>query len=116
MAWTVPDSARRQSCRSRKGCCARWLPRSTGRRAFEVSTAVGTAAARSTDWFVEASPNAMQVGVLSGSVAMTSGATRRAVVIPPRWGARLETGRDPVSPRVWSQAEFDAVTARTDVK
>jgi hypothetical protein len=83
---------------------------------FEVDTAVGTAAARSTDWFVEGSATAMQVGVLSGSVAMTSGATRRAVVIPPRWGARLEAGRDPVSPRVWSQAEFDAVTARTDVK
>jgi hypothetical protein len=38
------------------------------------------------------------------------------VVIPPRWGARLEAGRDPVSPRVWSQAEFDAVTARTDIR
>jgi hypothetical protein len=83
---------------------------------FEVSTAVGTAAARSTDWFVEGSATAMQVGVLSGSVAMTSRATQRAVVIPPRWGARLEAGRDPVSPRVWSQAEFDAVTARTDVR
>jgi hypothetical protein len=83
---------------------------------FEVSTAVGTAAARSTDWFVEGSATSMQVGVLSGSVAMTSRATQRAVVIPPRWGARLEAGRDPVSPRVWSQAEFDAVTARTDVK
>jgi len=83
---------------------------------FEVSTAVGTAAARSTDWFVEGSATAMQVGVLSGSVAMTSRATQRAVVIPPRWGARLEAGRDPVSPRLWSQAEFDAVTARTDVR
>ena len=83
---------------------------------FEVSTAVGTAAARSTDWFVERSAAAMQVGVLSGSVAMTSAATQRAVVIPARWGARLETGRDPVSPRVWSQVEFDAVTARTDVR
>lgn len=83
---------------------------------FEVTTAVGTAAARSTDWFVEGSATAMQVGVLSGSVAMTSGATQRAVVIPARWGARLEAGRDPVSPRLWSQAEFDAVMARTDVK
>jgi hypothetical protein len=83
---------------------------------FEVDTAVGTAAARSTDWFVEGTATAMQVGVLSGSVAMTSAATQRAVVIPPRWGARLEAGRDPVSPRVWSQAEFDAVTARTDIR
>jgi hypothetical protein len=83
---------------------------------FEVSTAVGTAAARSTDWFIAGTAAAMQVGVLSGSVAMTSGATQRAVVIPARWGARLEAGRDPVSPRLWSQAEFDAVIARTDLR
>jgi hypothetical protein len=82
---------------------------------FEVDTAVGTAAVRSTDWFVEASAGAMQVGVLTGSVDMTSAATKRAETIPARWGARLEAGRDPVPPRVWSPAEFAAVTARTDV-
>ncbi len=107
---------------------------------FEVTTAVGTAAARSTDWFVEAFPNAMQVGVLSGSVEMTSTATSRGVMIPARWGARLEgpdsppsapmpggvrgafnnaprqaAGRDPVPPRVWGQAEFAGVIARTDL-
>ena len=82
---------------------------------FEVETAVGTAAVRSTDWFVEASGSGMQVGVLTGSVDMVSRATRRGVLIPARWGGRLEAGRDPVPPRVWSQAEFDAVIARTDV-
>ena len=82
---------------------------------FEVDTAVGTAAVRSTDWFVEASGGSMQVGVLSGSVDMTSAATKRAVTIPARWGGRLEGGRDPVPPRVWSPAEFDAVIARTNV-
>jgi hypothetical protein len=82
---------------------------------FEVDTAVGTAAVRSTDWFVEASPAAMQVGVLSGTIAMTSNATGQGVIIPARWGARLEAGRDPVPPRVWSQAEFDAVMARTEI-
>lgn len=82
---------------------------------FEVDTAVGTAAVRSTDWFVEASPSAMQVGVLTGSVDMTSAATKRRETIPARWGARLEAGRDPVPPRLWSPAEFAAVIARTDV-
>jgi hypothetical protein len=82
---------------------------------FEVDTAVGTAAVRSTDWFVEASATAMQVGVLTGSVDMTSAATKRRETIPARWGARLEAGRDPVPPRVWSQTEFDAVIARTNV-
>lgn len=82
---------------------------------FEVDTAVGTAAVRSTDWFVQASPGALQVGVLTGSVEMTSAATRRGVTIPARWGARLEQGRDPVPPRVWSKAEFADVTARTNL-
>jgi len=83
---------------------------------FEVNTAVGAAAVRSTDWFVEGSATAMQVGVLSGSVEMTSAATKRRQLIPARWGARMEVGRDPVPPRVWSPAEFAAFIARTDVK
>jgi hypothetical protein len=82
---------------------------------FEVDTAVGAAAVRSTDWFIEVAGGAMQVGVLSGTVDMSSRATTRVVTIPMRWGARLEAGRDPVPPRVWSQAEFDAVIARTNV-
>src|SRR3954451_6558351 len=82
---------------------------------FEVDTAVGTAAVRSTDWFVEAFPPSRQVGVLDGTIVMTSGATRRSVIIPARWGGRLEAGLAPVPPRVWSQAEFDAVIARTGV-
>lgn len=82
---------------------------------FEVDTAVGTAAVRGTDWFIEASPGSAQVGVLDGSVSLTSAATRRTETVPARWGARLEAGRDPVPPRVWSPAEFQAVIARTQV-
>jgi hypothetical protein len=87
----------------------------TGPAKFEVDTAVGTAAVRSTDWFVEAFPASMQVGVLDGTIVMTSNATGRSVTIPARWGGRLEAGLDPVPPRVWSQAEFNAVIARTGV-
>jgi hypothetical protein len=83
---------------------------------FEVETAVGVAAVRSTDWFIEATPGATQVGVLTGSVSLTSTATKRAVAIPARWGARLEAGRDPVPARVWTAAEFAAVIARTAVE
>jgi hypothetical protein len=82
---------------------------------FEVDTAVGTAAVRGTDWFIEASPGSAQVGVLEGSVSLTSAATRRTETVPARWGARLEAGRDPVPPRVWSPAEFQAVITRTQV-
>jgi hypothetical protein len=82
---------------------------------FEVKTAVGVAAVRSTDWFIEAKPGSAQVGVLTGAVTLTSSATGRAVTIPARWGARLEAGRDPVPARVWAPAEFQAVISRTDV-
>jgi hypothetical protein len=83
---------------------------------FEVSTPVGTAVAHSTDWFIEALPGSAQVGVLSGSVSLISGATGRSVTIPSRWGARLEAGRDPVLARVWGPSEFQAVMSRTDIR
>jgi hypothetical protein len=57
----------------------------------------------------------MQAGVLTGSIVMTSGATGASITIPERWGARLDAGRNPVPPRVWSQAEFNAVIARTEL-
>jgi hypothetical protein len=82
---------------------------------FEVSTGVGTAAVRSTDWFIEAKAGWAQVGVLTGSVVLSSAATMRSVTIPARWGARLEAGRDPVPARVWANQEFRAVIARTDL-
>jgi hypothetical protein len=82
---------------------------------FEVDTATGVAAVRSTDWFIEARPGSTQVGVLDGTVVLTSLATRRSVTLPSRWGARVEAGRSPVPGRVWSQAEFDDVIARTTV-
>jgi hypothetical protein len=86
-----------------------------GPSTFEVSTPEGAASVRSgsADWFVKAEPGSAQVGVLDGNVDLTSGATGRAVSIPGHWGTRLETGRDPVPPRNWTQAEFDAVTAST---
>ena len=41
----------------------------------------------STDWFIDARPGATQIGVLGGSVSLTSRATGKAVDIPARWGA-----------------------------
>lgn len=82
---------------------------------FEVDTATGVAAVRSTDWFIEAKPGATQVGVLGGTVALTSTGTGKTVEIPAHWGARIEDGRDPVPARVWTQAEFDAFIQRTNL-
>ena len=86
-----------------------------GPSTFEVSTAVGAAAVRSgsADWFINAQPGSAQVGVLDGDVDLTSAATGRLVSIVSHWGTRLEAGRDPVPPRNWTEAEFDAVTDST---
>ncbi|HUZ74255.1 MAG TPA: FecR domain-containing protein [Stellaceae bacterium] len=87
----------------------------SGPSRFEVDTATGVAAVRSTDWFVAAKPGMTQVGVLSGVVSLESRATGHAVDIPARWGARVEAGMDPVPPRVWRDSEFEDVIARTTV-
>ena len=60
------------------------------------------AAVRSTDWFIDAQPGSTQVGVLEGRVSLKSVATGKEIVIPARWGARVEAGRDPVPARVWT--------------
>lgn len=82
---------------------------------FYVSTAVGTAsvASESADWFIKAQADSAQVGVLAGTVDLTSTRTGQSVSIPAHWGTRLETGLDPVLPRVWAQTEFDAVIRLT---
>src|SRR5438270_2362847 len=71
-----------------------------GPSTFEVSTAVGTAsvASDSADWFIKAQTGSAQVGVLTGTVDLTSTVTDEAVSIPTRWGTELERGLDPVLP------------------
>jgi hypothetical protein len=92
------------------------VPALTGPPHFEVDTATGVAAVRSTDWFIEAQPGSTQVGVLEGRVSLKSVATGQEIAIPARWGARVEAGRDPVPARVWTRAEFDDFIARTNLE
>jgi hypothetical protein len=82
---------------------------------FEVSTPVGIASVHSdsADWFIKAEAGSAQVGVLVGTVDLTSTPTGQSVSIPAHWGTRLEAGLDPVLPRVWLQREFNAVTRLT---
>jgi hypothetical protein len=91
------------------------VSRLTGPPHFEVETATGVAAVRSTDWFIEAKPGSTQVGVLDGRVSLKSVATGQEIVIPARWGARVEAGRDPVPARVWTEAEFADFIQRTNL-
>ncbi|HVH81949.1 MAG TPA: FecR domain-containing protein [Stellaceae bacterium] len=97
---------------------------------FEVNTAVGTSGARSTDWFsgvLTASPppgsrlsgtppGSAYVVVLSGTVALTSRATGRSVLIQPSYGSEVVPGQDPHPPVLHTQAELDRLTARTEVR
>ena len=81
---------------------------------FEVSTAVGTAvvASDSGQWFIKVGAGLAQIGVLAGTVDLTS-VTGVSVSIPAHWGTRLEVGRAPIPPRVWSQMEFNALKRLT---
>jgi hypothetical protein len=81
---------------------------------LEVSTAVGTAVIASDpgQWFVKVEAGLAQVGVLTGTVDLTS-LTGVSVSIPAHWGTRLEAGRAPMPPRVWSQMEFNALIRLT---
>jgi hypothetical protein len=82
---------------------------------FEVETAVGVAAVRSTDWFVGSDANGTQVGVLSGVVTLANPDGQHAVNIPARWGARIRSvGLAPTPPRLWKDSEFDDVIERTN--
>jgi hypothetical protein len=87
----------------------------TGPSTFEVSTTGGIALVDSAfaDWFIKAEPHSAQVGVLAGTIDFRSAATGESVSIPAHWGTRLETGLDPVLPRVWAQREFNAITRLT---
>jgi hypothetical protein len=96
---------------------------------FEINSAVGTSGARSTDWFsgvLTASPppgsrlsgtplGSAYVVVLSGTVALTSRATGRAVLVTPRYGSEVLAGQDPHPPVLHTQAEIDRLTARTEL-
>jgi hypothetical protein len=93
---------------------------------FEVDTATGVAAVRSTDWFIEARPGSTQVGVLAGRVSLKSVATGREIVIPAAGvrelkpaeiRSRHECGPRPNSPissaaPIWNKRSRRDVAAR----
>jgi hypothetical protein len=91
------------------------VPPLAGVSTYAVSTSVGTAAMQSNggDWFIDAQAGSLQAGVLHGSVALTSAATKQSVTIPSHWGTRLEAGLNPMLPRMWGQVEFDGFIRRT---
>ena len=103
----LPASGRMRPNRWGRDCCAPWSLRLPGRRGSKSRLPLAPPRCARQTGLSRPSRAAMQVGVLSGTIAMTSNATGASITIPARWGARLEAGRNPVPPRVWSQAEFD---------
>jgi len=87
----------------------------SGQSRFEVGTATGTAEASSGDFFIAATPEATQIGVLAGTVTLKSRANGHGVAVPAHKGARLDAGKNPM-PRTWTQQEFAAVTDRTNLQ
>lgn len=86
-----------------------------GTNRYEIDTATGVAAVRGTDWFLVATRESTQVGVLGGVVDLSSKATHHAVRVVCGLGSRVDAGQDPLPPRIWLQVEFDAVMDRTDL-
>jgi hypothetical protein len=88
---------------------------------FEVSTATGVAAARSTDWFVEYRPatTSTEVSVLDGTVAFSDVGTlggAGTVLIPPMSGSDIVGKRPPTAVHPRSQADFTWLIFQTDVR
>jgi ferric-dicitrate binding protein FerR (iron transport regulator) len=114
-SYSINGSGRDAKLSLTRGALRAQVPSTTGPSIFEVSTAGGTALvdSASADWFVKVQPESVQVGVLAGTIDLRSALTGDSVSIPARWGTRLETGLDPVLPRVWAQSEFNAVIRLT---
>jgi len=93
----------------------------TEKSTFEVDTATGVAAARSTDWFVEYRPatSATEVSVLDGTVAFSDAGGLNGpgtVLIPPMSGSEILGKRPPTAAQPRSQADLDWLIYRTDVR
>ena len=114
-AYSIDGSGRDVRLSLARGALRAQVTSVTGPSTFEVSTAAGTASvgSASADWFIKAQPDAAQVGVLAGTIDLTSTETAQSVSIPARWGTHLETGLDPVLPRVWAEREFNTVIRLT---
>jgi hypothetical protein len=113
--YSIDGSGRDVRLSLTRGALRAQVTSGTGPSKFAVSTAAGTASvdSASADWFIKAQPDSAQVGVLAGTIDLSSGDTGESVSIPAHWGTRLEKGLNPVLPRVWAQREFNAVIRLT---
>jgi len=116
--YNISGSGRDVKLSLMRGLLRAQISSATGPSTFEVSTAGGTASvtSNSADWFIKAQAGSAQVAALAGTIDLTSTVTGYSVSVPAHWGTRLETGLDPVPPRVWAQREFNAIINLTEVQ
>jgi hypothetical protein len=103
------------------------VARSGANARFEVDTPTAVATVRSTDWFIEATPQLTTIRVIEGSVAVVRRpppnaapnavqlANANPLVLNANWQADIDTGRDPPKIKPWAQQEFDALVERTSI-
>jgi hypothetical protein len=115
-AYVVAPGGRRESAQLSltQGLLRAILPAANRPAAFEVDTAISAAAARSTDWFVEASAAQDHIVVLRGSVAVSGKATGHSVLVGVRHATSVAAGQDPQMPRLATAAEIARLLARTE--
>jgi hypothetical protein len=83
---------------------------------FEVKTATGTAAVRSTDWFIEVNSGGTGVAVLRGSVDLkTAAASGGEVLINARQSSSITAGSNPTPPEAMSMAAFNALISQVEI-
>jgi hypothetical protein len=82
---------------------------------FEVKTATGTAAVRSTDWFFEVNGAGVGAAVRQGSVNLRNDITGVTVLIPQGFSSSLANGQNPTTPERMSAAAFAALIGRVEI-
>ena len=84
------------------------------RQAFDIETQSAIASARSTDWLVEAGPDASAVFVVDGEVSVEARAGG-SVLLTPGLGTDVIGTAPPTAPMAWAPERRNAALARTQL-
>ena len=80
---------------------------------YEVTTPTAIAAARSTEWIVEATPGHSAVFVVHGRVEVVDRHFKGGVILDPGDGTDVQAGAPPTVAKRWGKKRVDDVLSRT---
>ena len=80
---------------------------------YEVTTPTAIAAARSTEWIVEATPGHSAVFVVHGRVEVVDRQFKGGVILDPGDGTDVQAGAPPTVAKRWGKKRVDDVLSRT---